>query len=396
MKPIKFTTKNKKYDLKLDGTVLVDGADFGTWTTSRDNKLELVPAAGATAATKLLQPATWRTDEKNRLWVKPEGGDEVDVIESTNGNVRFNISADENQLLVKPNAGSEDFRFRLHGEWNLTEDYSALELALGTESNQTLKFIGGLADQASRFNWRYYSGNYTYDLTFKGQWKLSKVADEADKKSHVVAVFAFTYATGVGNKNDEFSVPVEMSVGPNQNKLILSYDKTTANGGKVSGSVEFLGRFETTSGKIGSYKIEYRLDNGKHEVAGSFKLGSKLKKDGAASSNSLEFAFKIYDRTVELTLKGRFQNKTGNNWAFEFSLHHSAKTPGESKISFKLTKTAVVSGSRLVLEVEVQGHKIDISIEYNSTTGAFQAGFDITLRGGKIEKASLLFGITFP
>lgn len=390
MKPIKFTQAGTEYSLNMDGTVTAAGQAFGTWSTDNGNRLELTPASGSTAA-RVVQPAAWRTDAKNRLFVQPTGGAEVDFLDAAGDAALLSIAPESNQLSLATGAG--DFAFKLQGAWNLSADFENLELSFGT-GPATVKFSGNVADQNSRFTWRFYTDDDTsFDLTFKGTWDLKKETD-ATKGAHVQATFKFTYATSAGPKNDQFDVPMVMSVSPNQNRLVLSYDKT-ATGGKATGAVEFVGRFDTKNGAIGSYTFEYRNEQGKPVVGGTLNLSSTIKKDGAATTNSLQVSFQFASGTVDFTLKGKYGSKGGSNWDFEFQLHHSAATPGESTLSLKLTKTATESGGKLIIEIQVAGGKTTISIDYNSASGSIQAGFKVELEGGKIKSASVLFGITF-
>lgn len=357
---IEFANNGKRYALEMDGSVTADGASYGTWTTDDDNALEITAKADGAV---LRQPAVWST-KSNRLSVKPEAGNTVEFIDATAGDIQFRVK--NNRLLIDPVA-DDDFSFALHGDWSLSEDFSAIQLKT---ANETLSFTGGLNDSQSRFVWSFDAVTPAikkrFNLRFEGAWRIKKRAGEPG----VMSVFAFEYTVKGETTKDTFELPVELSADTaNGNRLLFTYKR---DGSATQWGVAFAGRFMTNGGAITGYSAELYDENGKVSSRFTFDFKGKIKDKSAATRNTLKFELQVAGQAVDLTLSGSF-NFAKSSLTFSLKLNTSTKTGEISTISFGV-KFATTDGQSVDLNVKVEGDTVTITLA---------VGTDIKLGGSR-------------
>lgn len=384
---IAFTKNGKKYELALDGTVKADGTAHGTWTTDEDNALEITAKKDGAV---LRQPARWST-KTNRLSVQPEGGEAVEFIDATGGDIQFRVK--NNRLQVDPVADDE-FSFALSGDWGMTADFSAIQLKTAAD---TLTFTGGLNDSQSRFVWAFDAETAAikkrFNLRFDGAWKLQK---RADNKAGVLAVFSFEYTVKGATTKDTFELPVELTADTaHGNRLLLSYKR---DGSATQWGVAFAGRFTTKGGAVIGYSAELYDENGKISSRFTFDFKGKIKDKSTGTRNTLKFELTVAGQAIDLTLAGSF-NFTKSSLTFSLKLNTSTKTGEISTISFGV-KFATTDGLTVDLNVLVDGKAVTIVLKVNadiklggSRKGSVYGFLDMKLNGETVGIDAMI-GIT--
>lgn len=389
MTNITFTRNNKNYDLGLDGLVKADGAAFGTWTVNEDNAFQITATADGAVFT---QPARWST-KQNLLSVIPDGGNTVEFLDATEGNIQFRVT--NNRLVIDPLPTDDEFSFSLTGDWSLADDYSAIQLNVG---DNTLAFTGGLNDSQSRFIWRFEAQNAVikkiFSLRFEGSWKIQK---RNDNKAGVLAVFAFEYTIKGQTTKDKYEMPVEVTADANNgNRLLFTYQRS---GSSTKWGVAFAGRFTTKGGSIIGYSAEVYDDNGQISSRFTFNFKGKIKNGSTATRNSLQFEAAIAGQTVNLTLSGRY-DFTKTTLSFSLQLNTSTKTGEVSTLTFGLSFKNKTNGTSVDLGVKVDGNEISVSLMVGadvklggSRKGSIYAKLDMKLKGETVG-IDVLFGVT--
>lgn len=384
---IAFTKDGKSYDLGLDGTVTAGGSSYGTWTTDAHNALEITAKKDGSV---FRQPARWST-KSNRLSVTPEGGDAVEFLDATKGNLQFRLA--NNRLVVDPLPVDDDFSFSLTGNWSLTDDRSAIQLETGED---TLVFTGGLNDSQSRFAWAFDAENDAikkrFNLRFEGAWKLKK----RDTGAGVTAVFSFEYTINGETTKDTFELPVDVSAdAANGNRLLFSYKRA---GSANQWGVAFAGRFTTKGGSIIGYSAELYDDAGKIASRFAFDFKGKIKDGSVATRNTLQFSVAIAGQSIDLTLSGTF-NFTKSSLTFALKLNTSTRTGEISSLSFGV-KLATTDGKTVDLRVAVEGSTVTVSLKVGadislggSRKGSVYAFLDMKLAGETVGVDAMI-GIT--
>lgn len=358
---ITFTRDGKQYQLAMDGTVKRDGTMFGNWTTDDDNALQITPGDGSAI---LRQSAAWST-ERNRLSVKPDGGNKVEFIDETDGHLQFRLK--NNCLIVDP-LPDDDFSFGLSGDWSVADDFSALRLKAATAD---LAFTGGLNDSQSRFAWTFdaTSGGFPkrFVLRFEGVWRMTK---RPKGEAGVLAVFAFEYNLGGQTTKDQFEMPVEVTAdSANGNRLLFSYKR---EGDSTRWGVAFAGRFTSKGGSIIGYSAEVYDEAGKISSRFTFDFKGKLQDGSAATRNALKFVLTISGQAVEVSLQGTF-NFSKASISFAFKLNTSSKTGEISTISLSVQFVSA-KGNTASIDVLVDGSVVTITVK---------VGFDVTFGGSR-------------
>lgn len=385
---IAFTKDGKNYDLGLDGSVKRDGTAFGTWTTDDNNALAITAKADGAV---FQQPARWST-KANRLSVKPDDGSAVEFIEASDGDIQFRLK--DNVLFVDPLPTEDDFAFALHGDWAISDDYSALELRLA--DGTALAFKGGLNDSQSRFAWTFEAGTDAltkrFTLRFEGAWKLK---NRGAAETGLLASFAFEYQHKDETSKDTFELPVEMTAdAANGNRLMFSYK----SGAGTTWKVAFAGRFSTKGGAIIGYSAEVYDDAGKIASRFTFDFKGRIKDGSAATRNSLQFVATVAGQKVELTLSGSFAFAK-SNLTFSLKLNTATKTGETPSISFGVKYTSG-DNTTVQLGLTVDGSVITVSLKVGtdiklggSRKGSVYATWDMKVAGDSVG-IDAMFGIT--
>lgn len=387
---IQFTRDGADYDLGFDGSVHSGGKSFGMWRTNDDNQLEIT--ADSTGAV-FTHAARWVTKD-NRITVTPEGGDTVDLIEATEGNIQLRLKS--NRLIVDPLPEDDEFSFTLTGEWDIAKDNSAITLTAGDALD--LSFNGGLKDSQSQFAWWFEAemakGLKAFSLRFQGQWGIKKRGANA---KGLLATFAFEYGLKGETRKDTFEIPVEVSADADKgNRLLFSYKRA---GSDTQWSVAFAGKFATKGGSLIGYSAEVYSDNGQVASRFTFNFRGKIKEGSKGTRNSIQFEASIAGQSVSLTLSGQFHISERVTITFSFSLNTSTRTGETAVITFGI-KATTAKGTNVEVQVVADGQTVKISLAVGadiklgaSRKGSVFGRLDM-VSGGTTRGVEAVFGIT--
>src|SRR5437868_9550076 len=90
-------------DFDIAGRVTKAGAAFGTWSVTTDNKIQVMPSAGAAAAI----PVDWGFNNNNQLELR-QGGNVIFNFHADTS-VRPQIQDSKGTLVVAPNLAAPSF-----------------------------------------------------------------------------------------------------------------------------------------------------------------------------------------------------------------------------------------------------------------------------------------------
>jgi hypothetical protein len=369
------------YDFELSGKVKKNGADFGSWGTTKDKicKLELKPTTGA----KETLDAVWKFD-KNQLCLFQK--DKLIYNFHTNDTPKYLIS-DKSVLTFVPVAG-QTFTFELRPEWDLTNKFD-----LSFTLNGASSVIDGFIDNnKSLFEYFFNDGSHMFRVTFAGGWE-GQANEEGTDGEHFMH-FKFDREDGT---KDEFSLPATATFKKSINQFVYSFKK--ADGVQTS-KITFAGVLNIGKNSRISYSIQAQKSNdGKDSV-----LSTELKMDAVIKTRKVEggveiaYALKKKNGDVSdnvLTIKGAFKfDKASLEIVFAYKANGKNRT-----ITFggKLTLGSDGSTISWVFEKDANGGIVfsvtltDVVIK-NAT---INSEFKITSQGGQVKAIEFIMGVTF-
>src|SRR5436853_182385 len=127
-------------DFDIAGGVTKAGAAFGTWAVTTDNKIQVTPSAGATAAI----PVDWGFN-KNQLELR-QGGNVIFNFHADTS-VRPQIQVSKGTLVVAPNLAAPSFLMVLRGTWGMDANFNLTLVIAGATTVTSV--VDGILDSSS-------------------------------------------------------------------------------------------------------------------------------------------------------------------------------------------------------------------------------------------------------
>ncbi|MEP6636022.1 MAG: hypothetical protein ABJB97_04795 [Acidobacteriota bacterium] len=320
-----FTLKKEAttFDCSSLGKVKKGAADFGTWTTSKDNKIVIKGKDGTQTPIDVI----WKINSFNELCVLDSANKSLFNFHS-DGVVPF-FSANKAVLQVFADE-NEEFSFELRGEWDLTATH---DLSI-TINNVTSVIDGYIDDPESRFSYHFFDKvKNPFNVIFVGAWKQT-----TDDKG--VPRLDFKYAREDGT-SDVFSLPEEITIDRSVNQFVYQYNKKNK-----TRRIRLVGLLNVTPDFRITYSIDRQdSDEGSTDVKSTtFEIRAVLAK--SKFEGEIELLVKKSDgkagKTV-LGLKGSFTARPGGNVikvGFEFAQERNGA----------MTKTTVLFNGKLTLK----------------------------------------------
>ena len=312
------------FDCSSLGKVKKGAADFGTWSTSKDNKIIIKGKDG----TQTPIDVVWKINDFNEL-----------VLSDAANKTLFNFHSDGVVPFFAANKGvlqvfadeNEEFSFELRGEWDLTATH---DLSI-TINNVTSVIDGYIDDPESRFSYHFFDKvKNPFNLIFVGAWKQT-----TDDKG--VPKLDFKYDREDGT-SDVFSLPESITIDRGINQFVYQYNKKNK-----TRRIRLVGLLNVTP----DFRLTYSIDRqesvdgaGDDVKATTFEIKAVLAK--SKFEGEIEFLVKKVDgkagKTV-LGIKGSFTARPGGNVikvGFEFAQERDGA----------MTKTTVLFNGKLTLK----------------------------------------------
>ena len=321
-----FTLKKDATTFECDpqGKVSKAGADFGRWTTAKDNKIIIKGKDGSQTPIDVV----WKFNNFNELCLLDASNKAVFNFHSLPNVVPF-FAANKGVLQVFSDE-NDDFSFDLRGEWDLSESH---DLSI-TINNVTSVIDGYVDDPESRFSYHFFDKvKNPFNLIFVGEWKQS-----TDDKG--VPKLDFKYLRENGT-SDVFSLPESITIDRGVNQFVYQYNKKNK-----TRRIRLVGLLNVTS----DFRITYSIDRQESEEGGddvkstTFEIKAVL--TNSKFEGEIEFLVKKADgkagKTV-LGLKGSFTARPGGaviKVGFEFAQERDGA----------LKKTTVLFNGKLTLK----------------------------------------------
>jgi hypothetical protein len=319
------------FDCDTLGKVKKGGSDFGTWSTSKDNKIIIKAKDG----TQTPIDVVWKFNNFNQLCLRDTSDKLLFNFHGDNAVVPF-FATSKAVLQVFPSR-EEAFSFELRGEWDMSESHD-LQITI----NKAVSVIDGFVDDPeSRFSYHFFDKEKNpFNVVFEGEWS-PPVADDKG-----VLKIDFKYSREDGS-SDTFSLPGELTIDRGLNQFVYQYSKKNR-----TRRIRLVGLLNITPDFRITYSIDRQEspdDSGTVVKATTFEIKAVLTK--SKFEGDIEFIVKKTDGTggkTVLGLKGSFTARPGNKVikvGFEFAQEHGGELKkttllfnGELKLKNSLTE----------------------------------------------------------
>jgi hypothetical protein len=368
------------FDFDTLGKVKKDNADFGTWTTDRDNKIVAEDAGG----NKVSLDVVWRFNNFNQLCIR-DANNRLIFNFHENDSVPF-FSVNKAVLQIFPNQENADFNFELRGEWDLNATHD-----LSFTVNDVGSVIDGFVDDPeSRFSYHFFDkAKNPFNIVFSGKWEHFQDAQGVPRLN-------FVYKRENGSE-DTFTLPEAITIDRGVNQFVYEYDKK-----KRRRRIRLVGLLKITP----DFQIIYSIDNQKSEEGNDevglteFKIGAVLTK--SKFEGDLEFLLKRPNTETGKTvigIRGKFTARPGQT-AIQVGFAFVQERQGQ------MVSTTLLFNGKLALKdslTEVQW-KFGISDNVKTLTvtitdvklGQVTADSKFILKSGNNQREVLfLFGVRF-
>lgn len=316
------------------GKVKKGGADFGTWSTDKKNKIVIKGKDG----TQTPIDVVWKFNNFNELCARDSADKLIYNFHSDSAVVPF-FSTTKAVLQVLPSQ-DEEFSFELRGEWDMSESHD-LQITI----NDAMSVIDGFVDDPeSRFSYHFFDKvKNPFNIIFEGEWSKP----EADDKG--VLKIDFKYAREDGT-SDVLSLPEELTIDRGLNQFVYQYSKKNR-----TRRIRLVGLLNVTP----DFRITYSIDrqealDGSGTVVKSTSFEIKAQMTKAKFEGDIEFIVKKTDgksgKTV-LGIKGSFTARPGAGNVAKGGFEFSQERDGESKKTTLLFNGSL-SLKKNLLEVE--------------------------------------------
>ena len=365
------------------GTVTINNAPGGKWSTDQKNKIVVTKNDNTTVSFDV----TWEFNTDNQLVVSAAG-------KKFNFNeVPGNVPRYETRnavLVVRPNK-NQPFSFELRGDWSLSPTHD-LTITINGKASTIDGFIN---DPRSRFMFHFSNKKALLQssvLGFVGTW--SEFVDPDGQPR-----LKFVYKRD-GQPDGEFVLPKGITIDKTMNQLMYEYDK---NGNKrriqLVGTLIISDDFTISYGldrqtsadgqqQVGSTTFTFNAAFKKKNFTGDLDLAI-VKKDGTVGSTTISISGKFTAVMGSTTLLAGFtfeQNRAGNKKTTTFGF--------SGKLQFNNNKGSI---EWAFTTDNTTTKTITLAINVDINVGAVQldARLNLTMEGGQTKGVTFFLGIGF-
>lgn len=313
MPEFKLEKGQDKYDFDTLGKVKKNGAAFGTWTTSKDKKCQILATKDG-GGTPVAFDVKWRFNESNQLCILVDDKLVHNFQKDINDRPLFTVT-DASVLKVRPIIG-QDFVFDLRGEWDMTATFDVSFNVNGEVST----IDGFIKNDQSLFNYKFSDTRHQYGVTFTGKW-----IGDVNAQGDVPLKFEFERED---KTVDNFSLPAKARFNTSINQFVYEFDK--GNGTETT-SIRLVGHLAIGKDSSITYSFQSQKEDGKERVrASQFTIGAELKTEKFEGAVEITYAVKNKNGvTTDKTLS------IGGSFSFL-----KGKAPFQLLFLFEMRKTA--------------------------------------------------------
>lgn len=370
------------FDCDPFGVVTKGGAAAGSWTTGKDNKINIKGTDGSQTSFDVV----WKFDSNNHLCLF-SGADQV--FDFYNAGNRPQCGTLNAVLFVKPDRNNP-FTFQLRGEWDLDDKHNLSITINGTKS----ALDGFIDDPRGRFMYHFRNkDDITQEsiLGFVGSWQQNAAAQTQGK-----LVMDFVYAREDGTK-DTFTLPNTMIINRVNNQLLYQYDKNSeVFKVQIAGLLKINKDFEisytidrqvsgTGAEQVKSTAITVGAVFTKPTLSGELQLALK-KADGTAGATSLTIAGNFTAMLGASQLQAGFsfsQIRSGNKVDTTFGFSGTLSIANNGQVQWTFAKNA----SQMTVSISASDIKLgDVRVD---------GRLNLTAQNGKVVGVTGLFGVSF-
>lgn len=361
--------------LKFDTDGFVKGSDdsaVGKWTTNDKNEIVLTRAGGSNNAIAV----SWSFDSNNRLTIKQNNKTVVSFARTGNELPMFRLD-EKNRLFVNPDGDGDlvdgNFEFPLVCKYGLDKDANLIVSINDVES--TLK--GFISDDASIFRFWFddsAKGIGASDLAFAGGWARDMTGAEAANEIRLRYDLVDPALQLAGKP---LVLPEAATIDQKRNHLFVSYK--SKQGVK---EIRFTGRLEF--GKSNS--LIFSIENASTPELKSTKIEVEATFGWARGNGTVIFYVgKIEnktDKTQTLEVKGSLTATVGADKKITWSLNYQKTTGGSAKPAVVKLATALqieTKSSKFTIVYERDGQKQRFEITAQMATAKFNTTVGITV-----------------
>jgi len=298
MPAFKLEKGTDKYDFDTLGTVKKNGADFGTWMTSKDRACQIV--ATKPGATPVAFDVKWRFNESNQLCIFVDDKLVHNFQKTIDDRPLFTVT-DSAVLKVRPVMG-QNFTFDLRGEWDMTATFD-----VSFNVNGEISTIDGfIKNEKSLFNYKFSDTRHLYSVTFTGKW-IGDVNADGD----MPLKFEFERED---KSVDNFSLPAKARFDKIINQFVYEFDR---GDGTETTSIRLVGHIAFGKNSSITYSFQSQTENGVERVRSSqFTIDAELQVGKVEGAISVTYKIKnktgvTTDRT--LSIGGKFSFLKGSS-----------------------------------------------------------------------------------
>lgn len=370
------------FDCDPFGVVTRGGAAAGSWTTGKDNKINIKRTDGSQTSIDV----NWKFDGNNHLCLF---SGETQIFDFYNAGNNPQCGALNAVLVVKPDR-NKPFTFQLRGEWDLDEKHNLSITINGAKST----LDGFIDDPRGRFMYHFRNKeDITQEsiLGFVGNWQQNAAAQAQGQ-----LVMDFVYSREDGTK-DTFTLPKSMIINRVNNQLLYQYDKNNeVFRVQIAGLLKISKDFELT------YTIDRQVSGtGAEQVKSTtFTVGAVFTKP--TLSGELTLALKKTDGTAggtSLTIAGNFTAMLGATQlqaGFSFS---QIRSGNKVDTTFAFSGTlSIANNGQVQWKFEKNAQQLSVSISASDIKlgkARADARLNLTAQNGKVVGVTGLFGVSF-
>lgn len=281
-----FTLKKDTTAFDCDplGKVKKNGSDFGTWGTSKDNKIVIKGKDGSQTPIDVV----WKFNNFNELCARDASDKLIYNFHADTAVIPF-FSTTKAVLKVFPNQ-DEEFNFELRGEWDMSATHD-LQITI----NSVASVIDGYVDDPeSRFSYHFFDKvKNPFNIVFEGEW----APPVADSKGVLRIDFKYTREDGT---SDTLSLPEEIAIDRGINQFVYQYSKKNR-----TRRVRLVGLLNITPDFRITYSIDRQEapdDSGTQVKSTTFEIKAVMTK--SKFEGDIEFTVKKVDGATGKTVLG--------------------------------------------------------------------------------------------
>lgn len=383
MPGLQLTKNNDNFVIEPLGTVTINNAPGGKWTTDQTNKIVVTKNDNSTVSFDV----GWEFNTDNQLVVSA-AGNKFNFSELSANVPRYETR--NAVLVVKPNK-NQTFSFELRGDWSLSETHDLIITINGKAST----IDGFINDPRSRFMFHFSNKKALLQssvLGFVGTW--SEFVDPAGQPR---LKFAFKRD---GQPDGEFVLPKGITIDKSMNQLMYEYDK---NGNKrriqLVGTLMVNDDFTITYGldrqssadgqtQVGSTTFTFNAAFKKNNFTGDLDLAI-IKQDGTVGSTTISISGKFTAVIGSTSLLAGFtfeQNRAGNKTTTTFGFSGKLQF-NKNKGSIEWAFTTDNTTSKTIT--------LALNVDINVGDAQIDARLNLTMEGGQMKGVTFFLGVGF-